>query len=143
MTADSQNAVQAAIVAALRAAAGVTSQLAEGAEGVRDHVPQASAFPYLVVGETTARPFDFKDEGGKTEGGMDQQVTIHTWSRQRGLQETKAIMAAVVAALDRQSLTVSGHDLVDIRFVFSQSLLDTDGLTRHGVQRFQVLTQAI
>ena len=141
MTADSQLAVQAAIVAALKAASAVTDQLAAGAGSVYDHVPEDAGFPFVTVGESAARPFDGKGEGGKGEDGMDQQVTIHCWSRQRGMKEAKAIMAAVVAALDRQSLALSGHSLVDIAFLFSDSLLDPDGLTRHGVQRFRVLTQ--
>lgn len=136
MTADSQLAVQAAIVAALKASSAVTDLLAAGAASVYDHVPEDAGFPFVTVGESAARPFD-----GKGEDGMDQQVTIHCWSRQRGMKEAKAIMAAVVAALDRQSLALSGHSLVDIAFLFSDSLLDPDGLTRHGVQRFRVLTQ--
>ena len=58
------------------------------------------------------------------------------------MKELKTIMAVVVAALDRASPAVSGHDLVDFRFVFSDTLLDPDGFTRHGVQRFRVLTEA-
>ena len=137
MSADSQLAVQAALVARLKATAAVTDLLAEGDDSVFDHVPQASPFPYLVVGESTARPFD-----SKTEDGLDQQVTLHVWSRQRGMKELKTIMAAVLAALDRATPTVSGHDLVDLRFVFSTTRLDRDGFTRHGLQRFRVLTEA-
>ncbi len=138
MTADSQLAVQAALVAALKGASAVTLLLADGAGSVFDHVPQKSPYPYLVVGPATARPFD-----GKTEDGMDQQVTLHAWSRERGMKELKTIMAAVVATLDRASLSVGGHSLVDLRFVFSDARLDPDGFTRHGVQRFRVLTQAL
>ena len=136
MTADSQLETQASVVAALKAAPGLTGQLGQGAESVFDHVPEDAGFPFVSVGESTARPFDCK-----SGDGMEQQVAIHTWSRQRGLKEAKSIMAAVVAALDRQSLAISGHALVDIRFLFSDCRLDPDGLTRHGVQRFLVLTQ--
>lgn len=137
MTADSQLPVQAAMVAALKAASAVTSLLANGAASVLDDVAPDTPYPYLAVGETTGRRWDTK-----TEGGMDQQVTLHTWSRYRGLKEAKEIMAAVVAALDGQALAVTGHDLVDLRLEFSEVLLDPDGLTRHGVQRFRVLTEA-
>ena len=37
---------------------------------------------------------------------------------------------------------MTGHDLVEIRIDLSNVLLDPDGLTRHGVQRFRVLTEA-
>ena len=137
MTADSQLPVQAAMVTALRAASAVTSQLAGGAAGVLDDVEAGTPYPYISLGEATGRRWDTK-----TEDGMDQQVTVHIWSQYRGLKQAKEIMAAVVGALDGQGLTVTGHDLVEIRLEFSQVLLDPDGLTRHGVQRFRVLTEA-
>lgn len=137
MTADSQLVVQAALVAALKAFAPLTALLSDGAGSVYDHVPEDAGFPFLSVGESVARPFD-----DKSAGGMDQQVAIHSWSRQRGLKEVKTIMAAVVEALDRQELSLAGHSLIDISFQFSDSLLDPDGLTRHGIQRFRVVTQA-
>jgi hypothetical protein len=72
---------------------------------------------------------------------MEQTLTLHTWSRYLGLAEAKQIMAAVVAALDQANLSISGHSLVLLRFEFSSTFLDPDGLTRHGVQRFRVITQ--
>lgn len=137
MTADSQLAVQTALVAALQADSSVAGLLAQGAASVLDHVPQSTPYPYLVVGESKATPFD-----SKTEEGMEQVVTLHSWSTYNGMSEIKSIMAAVVAALDRASLAVSGHALVDISFVSSEAMLDEDGVTRHGIQRFRVLTEA-
>ena len=93
--------------------------------------------PYVVIGLATVRDFDTK-----TEDGCDQALLIHTWSRYRGFKEAKQIMAAVVDALDRQGLAIAGHALVQLRFEFSDSFLEEDGLTRHGVQRFRVLTEA-
>ena len=52
-------------------------------------------------------------------------------------------MAEVTAALDRQSLALTGHRLVLLRFEFSETMLDPDGITRHGVQGFRALTEAI
>ena len=136
MTADSQLAVQGAILSALQSASGLTTLLAAGATSVVDHVPQSSAYPYVVIGEATARDFDCK-----SSDGMEQTLTIHTWSRYRGLRETKQIMAEVVKALDQANLSIVGHSLVLLRFEFSATLLDPDGLTRHGVQRFRAITQ--
>ncbi len=100
-------------------------------------MPQDSAFPYVVIGEDVTGPFD-----SKTEDGMEHRLTLHTWSRRRGLKETKEIMAAISAALDGQALSVSGHALVLLGQEFGATFLDPDGLTRHGVQRFRALTQA-
>ena len=136
MTADSQLAVQAAILTTLQGAGSLTMLLAGGASSIFDHVPQDSAYPYVVIGEATARDFDCK-----SSDGMEQTLTIHTWSRYRGLRETKQIMAAIVEALDQEALTITGHNLVLLRFEFSATFLDPDGLTRHGVQRFRAITQ--
>ncbi len=136
MTADSQWPLQQALHAALSGDAALQGFLGDPAR-VFDQVPQDSAFPYLVIGEDTTAPFDTK-----TEAGMEHRLTIHSWSRYRGLKETKQLMAAVTAILDGASLSVSGHDLVLIRHEFGATFLDPDGLTRHGVQRFRALTQA-
>ena len=136
MTADSQWPLQQAVYATLTDDAALQALIGNPAR-VFDHVPQDSAFPYVVVGEATSGPFDTK-----TEDGLEQTLTIHTWSRYRGLKETKDIMAAVMGALDDQALAVNGHDLVLLRFTFGATFLDPDGLTRHGVQRFRAVTQA-
>lgn len=135
MSADSQWPVQQAVYGALIGDAAVQGLLGNPAR-VFDHVPQGSAFPYLVIGAVSATPFDTK-----TEAGLDQSLTVHTWSRYRGLKETKDVMAAVLAVLDGQSLAVAGHTLVLLRFEFATTVVDDDGLTRHGVQRFRALTQ--
>ena len=136
MSADSQWPLQQAVYAALRAAPAVKGLLGDPAR-IYDHVPPASPFPYLVLGEATAVPFD-----AKTEDGMEQTLTLHAWSRARGLKETKEIMAAVTDALDSQALALTGHVLVLLRFEFATTFLESDGLTRHGVQRFRAITQA-
>ena len=136
MTADSQWPLQQGLHAALSGDAALQALLGDPAR-IFDQVPQDSAFPYLVIGEDTTGPFDTK-----TESGMEHRLTIHSWSRYRGLKETKQLMAAVTAALDGAGLSVSGHELVLIRQEFGATFLDPDGLTRHGVQRFRALTQA-
>ena len=134
MTGDAQAAVQSAVYGVLVADAGVTALV--GAR-VYDHVPSNAVFPYLSIGEAEAEPFD-----DKTKSGMMQALEIHTWSRARGATETKDVMAAVAAALHRAGLTVTGHELAWIRFTKSEVMLEDDGLTRHGVQTFEVATQA-
>jgi len=136
MSADSQWALQTAIFAALSADADVKTHIGDPAR-IFDHVPPESVFPYLVIGEATSGPFDVK-----THEGMEQTLTLHAWSRYRGLREIKDIMTAVTKALDQQALSLVGHTLVLLRFEFATTFLDSDGLTRHGVQRFRAITQA-
>lgn len=137
MVADAQWPLQQAVYSALRAASGLTDLLANGADSVLDHAPQELApYPYVVLGETTA-----VDWSAKTFEGQEHTLTLHTWSRYRGQREGKLIMAAVAGALDQAALSVTGHRLVLIRFEFSDTFMDPDGITRHGVQRFRALTE--
>lgn len=146
MTADSQWAMQKAVFDALRGDAALQGLTGQVPSRVFDHVPQGlwrtpdadGRFPpYLVIGFSTARDFD-----SKTENGCEQTLMVHTWSRYRGFREIKEIMAAVVDILDRQDLSVAGHNLIQLRFEFSDTFIEDDGLTRHGVQRFRALTEA-
>lgn len=136
MSADSQWPLQQTVHTALSGDVTLQGFLGNPAR-IYDHVPQDATFPYLVMGEATAGAFDTK-----TEDGMEQRLSLHIWSRYRGLKETKEIMAAVIAVLDQASLVVAGHVLVLLRLDSSATFLDPDGLTRHGVQRFRAVTQA-
>ena len=105
------------------------------ARGVFDHVAQDSqAFPFVTIGECTIDEWDTD-----TESGIFCTATIHTWSRQFGRQQTKMIQDAVFAALHRQELVVTGYQFITCERIGSESFLDPDGRTRHGVQRFKIL----
>lgn len=138
--------LQKAVVAKLFATAAVTSQLAAhafsaGKKAIYDDVPQAAspesvfAFPYVVVGDTTEIPFDADDFVGR-----ESTITIHSFSRYRGKKEVKTIMDAVKAALHEQPLAVTGETTILVHFDFAEIVPDPDGRTRHGVQRFRVIT---
>jgi hypothetical protein len=103
-------------------------------EGVYDDVPQDTAYPYIVVGEETTL-----NAGTKTLDGLEYTLTIHVWSRYRGLKETKQIMQRIYALLHTYDLAVTGASLVNLRQEFSSTFVDADGLTRHGVIRFRAM----
>ena len=101
---------------------------------VWDDVPQQPEFPYVVIGDDTA-----VDWSADAYIGTDATLTIHVWSRQSGRSETKAIQQEIDEALNRFELVVDGLDVVTLHREFSQTMLDPDGRTRHGVQRFRLL----
>jgi len=110
---------------------------------VYDAVPQPedggdiAEFPYVTIGEDTFTPFDTDNSIG-----YDATLTIHTWSRQRGRKETKEIQQEIYNALHRQTLTVAGFHFINLAFEFADTFVDSDGLTRHGVQRFRCIIEA-
>jgi hypothetical protein len=103
-------------------------------EGVYDDVPQDTDYPYIVVGEETTI-----NAGTMTVDGLEHTLTIHVWSRYRGLKETKQIMERIYTLLHNSNLTVTGASLVNLRQEFSSTFVDADGLTRHGVIRFRAM----
>lgn len=111
-----------------------------GMPDVYDHVPQAAdsgsavPFPYVTIGDDIHIPFDTDDSVG-----AESTITIHSWSRARGRKEVKEIQAAIRSALQRFDLVVDGFALVTVEFDSSESFMDPDALTKHGVSRFRVL----
>lgn len=112
---------------------------------VYDHVPQPpdggndAWFPYVTIGDNDSSEWDTD-----TETGLDTAVTVHVWSRQRGRMEAREIQGAIYDALHRNdSLAVTGQDTVLCQQEFAQVLVDPDGKTRHGVQRFRLVTDNV
>jgi hypothetical protein len=134
MSADSSWPLQQAVYAALAAAPAIQALVGDPPR-LYDHVPAATAYPYLTLGETGVA-----DWSNKSFSGAELVLTLHAWSRTRGRQEAKAMLDAAHAVLHRAALSVSGHTLVELAFAGAETLLDEDGLTWHGVARFRALT---
>lgn len=111
---------------------------------VYDAVPQAvdagdnSAFPYVTIGDDSSSEFDTD-----TSIGFDTDCTIHVWSRYRGRREVKQIQKAIYDALHLHNLSVSGYHTVMVLFETADSFMDADGITRHGVMVFRIVTEEI
>lgn len=104
------------------------------AVSVYDDVPEGRSYPYIVIGEETSRNISAKDNDGH-----EHTLTIHVWSQYRGRKEIKQIMEQIYTALHDSAITVSGASLVNIKQEFEQTLLEGDGITRHGIIRFRAV----
>lgn len=124
------HAVNTAIYARL---SGDATLLATATGGVHDDVPDGTAYPYVVMGESSEAPFD-----SFTQQGRSVIVTIHTWSQYQGAKETETMLSRIITLLDRYALSVSGGVLTRCVFESKQTMRDPDGLTRHGVVTFLV-----
>ena len=102
--------------------------------GVFDEVLENATYPFVSIGEETAVDYSTKD----LDGG-EFTINIHVWSQYKGAKQTKEIMDRVHDLLHDSSLSVSGFNLVNLRFEFSDILRDPDGVTRHGVMRFRAI----
>ena len=138
MSADSAWDVQTAIYARLAGAAALTLQLAAGAAGVCDHVPQGMAFPYVVLSGLQAQPGDTQQTHG-----YDITLSVASFSRGEGMKELRGVMAAIYDALHDANFTVPNQTLILCRQVSSETQLEQDGITRAGLQRFRIITEPV
>ena len=122
-------ALQSRIYATLNGDSNLTSTL--GAS-IYDDVPQGSAYPFVSIGEEQSNEYGTMDLDGR-----DTALTIHVWSRYDGAKQTKDILDRIHTLLHDSSLSVTGFNLVNLRFEFSDIMRDPDGVTRHGVIRFR------
>jgi hypothetical protein len=90
----------------------------------------------VTLGEDVLTEFD-------TDGvlGFRVSLTIHCWSQYKGQRETKQVQDAIYRALHHAALAVTGYRLVLSRQVDQTSERDPDGMTRHGVQTFELLVR--
>ena len=126
-----QFALQSAIYSRLNSDSNLTSTLGVG---VYDEVVLGNDYPFVTVGDTTSTDFSTKDVDGSST-----TLTIHVWSQYKGAKETKNIMDRVHTLLHNYSLSVTGFNLINLRFEFNDILRDPDGVTRHGVMRFRAV----
>lgn len=92
-------------------------------------------YPYATIGEFIAAPADTL-----AEQGADMELTVHLWSRQPGMQECQQMMTLAKDTLDRAVLPADGFQWVTTIWQNGQTLREPDGLTRHGILRFRVMT---
>jgi hypothetical protein len=125
--------LQQTIFTALNSDSELTTTLGASVfDDVPDH--QAVTAPYVTIGEDTAI-----DYGTKDVDGSDVTINLHVWSRYRGSKESKQIMDRIHTLLHDSNLTVTGRNLINLRFEFGDVLRDPDGITRHGVMRFRAV----
>lgn len=123
-------AIQSAIYNTLRLDSVINGMVS----GVYDDVPEGSSFPYITIGDDTAI-----NAGSKSLDGIEYTLTLHVWSQYRGRKEVKEIMQRMYELLHDSDINVENANLVNIRQEFETSLVDSDGITRHGVMRFRAV----
>ena len=102
--------------------------------GIFDDVPEGQEYPYVVVGEEAVANI-----ATKTLDANQHTVTVHSYSRSRGRKEVKQIMEEIYRILHDASLTVTGASLINLQNELQTVLLETDGITRHGILRFRAV----
>lgn len=131
---DAQWELQRAVYARLIADAGLIAEIGDPPR-LYDDPPAEAAFPYITIGESRAK------EWPGVDGGLEHELRLHVFSRYAGRKEIKRILAALYDALHEAALTLTGHRLVNIRYVFGDAFRRQDGETYQGVARFRAVTE--
>ena len=105
---------------------------------VYDNAPQGSSFPYITIGEA-----NLTDNDTDSTQNVYISYVIHTWSRADGRKEIKTIMGEIYSALHLTKFSESGYSFTENYFLSSDSFVETDGKTRHGVQTFKLTMEII
>lgn len=129
--------LQKAIVAALRADAGLVALLGSPPR-IYDDPPRDTAFPYVSLGPAT-----LSDDDTATERGHVHRLHLDLWSRQGGRKEVRAILASVEAVLHDAALSLDGHRLINLRYEFADIFRDEDGETMRGTVRYRAVTEPL
>lgn len=126
---------QAAVYNRLSGDSGIIALLA-GANAIYDHVPQGSAFPYIVLADMATEPADTQQFPGTAIS-----MSIETYSRAGGKQESQQIAAAIDSALHNADFAVTGHDLVFCRITATEIAQVFDAATWRCRQRVALLIE--
>ena len=104
-----------------------------------DANPENEAFPYITMGEVTAR--DWSD---KFEPGQEVYFTIHIWSQYEGRKEAEEMADEILQALTLMPLDLTPNFRAVLSELDSYDLIiDIDGKTRHGVLRHRYLIEEV
>ena len=105
-----------------------------GNNKIFDNVPQDTAYPYVVIGNINAI-----NRGTKTLDGNEYNVDIDVWSTYRGKKEISDTMERIYELLHEASYSVSGADMVVSQVTNTITLVENNGITRHGVLSLSVI----
>lgn len=99
-------------------------------------VNQDQAFPFVTIGE-----FPLTDRSNHTWRGWQSDMVIHVWYQDpgRGRKKVQEIQAEIDRLLHMQDICIDGWNIVNLRLSFVDVIVDSDNVTLHGIQKFNLL----
>ena len=105
-----------------------------GNNKIFDNVPQDTGYPYVVIGN-----INVNNIGTKSLDGNDYSVDIDVWSQYRGKKQISEAMERIYNLFHDATFSVSGADMVTSQVRNTITLVENDGITRHGVISLSVI----
>lgn len=123
---------QKAVIALLKADATLTALVP--AARISEAPADTLEYPHMWVEEAGG-----EDWSTKTEIGVKEELVLHVGSRYNGTKELKQIGERVHTLLHFVTLVLDSGQSVVAQFDRYNIIPDQDGVTRHGVFRYQFL----
>lgn len=125
------NDYMVAVYSALNSTVGLTGIVTEKLDDV-------TSFPKIWIEDG-----GIDDWSNKSDNGVSATLNLHIGSRYNGTKEIRALMMLCHSVLHDADLTLSSGQCVLTQFVRSDIVIDSDGVTRHGVMRFNFLISEV
>lgn len=133
---DHESALQAMVLAHLKSDATLKALLGDPAR-IWDQPPADAAWPYLTLGRGESRAV-------RAEGcGVEHVLTLSCASRFGGVEEAKAVAAAVRVRLNDAVLNDGAVRTVSLRVTFTDVFRGTDFRRVFAVMRVRAVTEEI
>jgi hypothetical protein len=99
-------------------------------------VPQNVAFPYVTIDGLS-----LEDRSNHTTRGFSCDFIIHTWYREtgHGRKKVQLIQAEIDRILHAVDICIDGWNIISLRQKVVDVIVDTDNVTLHGIQTFNLL----
>lgn len=120
-----------AVYVALNNTTGLTGIIAEV-------LSDAEPFPKIWLEDGGAEDWSNKDNDG-----LEAYVNLHVGSQKEGTKEIRGLMDKCHSALHNVDLVLANGQSVLCQFLRHDVVIDSDGITRHGIMRFKLLVSEV
>ena len=120
-----------AVYVALDAITGLTGIISES-------LSNADPFPKIWLEDGGADDWSNKDDNG-----LEAFVNLHVGSQKEGTKEIRGLMDKCHSALHNVDLVLANGQSVLCQFLRHDVVIDSDGITRHGIMRFKLLVSEV
>jgi hypothetical protein len=135
MTIPATLALRQAVVAALRADAGLQALIGQR---VYDHIPEREQFPYVSLRDQV-RAYDTT-----TERGKEHTLQLNAWSRAEGSKEAELVLHGLERVLrDLSPRALTDHTLINLDVEMATVVRDEGGQTYFGYVRARAVTEEV
>lgn len=101
---------------------------------IYDTVPDNKAYPYVVM-----YILPFNDRGNHTKEGLEVELQITVWNRERGYLPVQDIQKRIDELLHKANPCIDGWNIISLRRTVIDIQTEPDNITRQGIQRFRLM----